>query len=142
MNHSFKFKWIMPTKLLKMINLIFYKWLFFTKKPVISLLRVLYWRRDLNPYGHYCPLDFKSSVSTNSTTSACGFFSKIRIERKTGFEPATSTLARWRSTNWAIFAFKLASFVVKAVANLKLLKEHQSIFREKKLIIYLVGCPN
>ena len=31
---------------------------------------LLYRRRDLNPYGHFCPLDFKSSVSTNSTTSA------------------------------------------------------------------------
>ncbi len=27
--------------------------------------------RDLNPHGHYCPLDFKSNVSTNSTTRAC-----------------------------------------------------------------------
>ena len=23
----------------------------------------------------------------------------LKLERKTGFEPATSTLARWRSTN-------------------------------------------
>ena len=30
----------------------------------------LYRRRDLNPHGHYCPLDFKSNVSTDSTTSA------------------------------------------------------------------------
>jgi hypothetical protein len=30
----------------------------------------LYSRRDLNPHGHYYPLDFKSSVSTNSTTRA------------------------------------------------------------------------
>lgn len=49
--------------------------------------------------------DFKSCVSTNSTTQAkidvyinkkslVGFF-----ERKTGLEPATLTLARLRSTN-------------------------------------------
>ena len=30
----------------------------------------MYRRRDLNPHGHYCPLDFKSNVSTDSTTSA------------------------------------------------------------------------
>ena len=40
----------------------------------------------LEPHGYYYPLDFKSNVSTNSTTRA--------IERKTGFEPATLTLAR------------------------------------------------
>ena len=39
------------------------------KKPR-RLPGFLYRRRDLNPYGHFCPLDFKSSVSTNSTTSA------------------------------------------------------------------------
>ena len=27
------------------------------------------------------------------------------VERETGFEPATSTLARLRSTSWAILAF-------------------------------------
>ncbi len=58
------------------------------------VLRVLYSRWDLNPYGPYSPLDFKSSVSTNSTTRALEFF----LERKTGFEPATPTLARWCST--------------------------------------------
>ena len=26
--------------------------------------------RDLNPHEHYCSLDFKSNVSTNSTTRA------------------------------------------------------------------------
>ena len=29
-----------------------------------------YSRRDLNPHEHYCSLDFKSNVSTNSTTRA------------------------------------------------------------------------
>jgi hypothetical protein len=38
------------------------------------MLRVLYSRWDLNPYGPYSPLDFKSSVSTNSTTRALEFF--------------------------------------------------------------------
>ena len=62
-----------------------------------------YSERDLNPHRHCCPLDFKSSVSTDSTIRA--FMIDIK-ERKTGFEPATSTLARLRSTNWAIFAIK------------------------------------
>ena len=30
----------------------------------------MYPERDLNPHEHYCSLDFKSNVSTNSTTSA------------------------------------------------------------------------
>ena len=64
------------------------------KKNPQHVLRVLYSRWDLNPYGPYSPLDFKSSVSTNSTTRALEFF----LERKTGFEPATPTLARWCST--------------------------------------------
>ncbi len=37
----------------------------------------LYSRRDLNPHGHNWPLDFKSNVSTNSTTRA------TILERKT-----------------------------------------------------------
>ena len=106
-------------------------------------MKLLYSRRDLNPYGHYWPLDFKSSVSTNSTTRAIRirslrshywyvlfdfkFINRLRVaecffnpkvekcieaERKTGFEPATSTLARWRSTSWAIFAnFCLRTFL-------------------------------
>ena len=53
----------------------------------------LYSERDLNPHEHCCSLDFKSSVSTNFTIRA------VHDERKTGFEPATSTLARSRSTN-------------------------------------------
>ncbi len=41
----------------------------------------MYWyrRRDLNPHGHYCPLDFKSNVSTNSTTSASDLKIKINL---------------------------------------------------------------
>ena len=30
----------------------------------------MYSERDLNPHRHYCPLDFKSSVSTDSTIRA------------------------------------------------------------------------
>ena len=40
----------------------------------------------LEPARPQWSLDFKSNVSTNSTTRA--------LERKTGFEPATLTLAR------------------------------------------------
>src|SRR5574344_1688048 len=53
--------------------------------------------RDSNPHSHYWPRDFKSLVSTNSTIAA--FF--LVLERKTGLGPATSTLARSRSTNCA-----------------------------------------
>ena len=60
----------------------------------------------LEPIRTQCSQDFKSCVSTNSTTWACLQRKKIppdiegiSFERKTGFEPATSTLARSRSTN-------------------------------------------
>jgi hypothetical protein len=53
--------------------------------------------RDSNPHSHYWPRDFKSLVSTNSTIAA---WNSIKgIERKTGLGPATSTLARSRSTS-------------------------------------------
>ena len=96
----------------------------------------LYRRRDLNPHGHFCPLDFKSNVSTNSTTSAFRLkrtsrsYNRPVVERKTGFEPATSTLARWHSTNWAIFAKKIwTCFNTKADANLKLFRQLKSFFK-------------
>ena len=44
------------------------------------------------------------------------------MERETGFEPATSTLARLRSTSWAILAFN-----IKWVNSI-LSKDRQSIF--------------
>ena len=44
------------------------------------------------------------------------------MERETGFEPATSTLARLRSTSWAILAFALKRI------NSILTKDWQSIF--------------
>ena len=52
------------------------------KKTVTNYYRarydfLKYSRRDLNPHEHYCSLDFKSNVSTNSTTS-----SKILSERR------------------------------------------------------------
>ena len=75
------------------------------KKPV-TFITGLYSERDLNPHEHCCSLDFKSSVSTNFTIRAfCLLWDRnntIRtavLERKTGLEPATSTLARSRSTN-------------------------------------------
>jgi hypothetical protein len=55
---------------------------------------------DLNRYGHCWPQDFKSCVSTNSTTRALKKFHPggWNAERKTGLEPATPTLARLCST--------------------------------------------
>ena len=47
------------------------------------------------------PLPPQSSVYTNFTTCAGTFW---KVERKTGLEPATPTLARLCSTNWAISA--------------------------------------
>ena len=59
-------------------------------------LRALYlnWCRgpESNRYGDLSPQDFKSCASASSATPA------NIMERKTGFEPATPTLARWCST--------------------------------------------
>ena len=49
--------------------------------------------------------DFKSGVSTNSTTRAFVLKRTVEVERETGFEPATPTLARLCSTNWATLAY-------------------------------------
>ena len=76
--------------------------------------RSLYPRRESNPYGHYCPQDFKSCASTCSATrvsiTECKKKSKhsvwiLSMERKTGLEPATPTLARSCSTKWATSAW-------------------------------------
>ena len=42
----------------------------------------MYSERDLNPHRHYCPLDFKSSVSTDSTIRA--FYDKHKKRAKNG----------------------------------------------------------
>jgi hypothetical protein len=78
---------------------------------------------DSNRHGSYLPQDFKSCASANSATpagcwntfleAAPGFepgikvlqtsalplgYAAVNMERKTGLEPATPTLARWCST--------------------------------------------
>ncbi len=59
--------------------------------------------------------DFKSGVSTNSTTRAFVLKRTVEVERETGFEPATPTLARLCSTNWATLAyFNVTTFVYVA----------------------------
>ena len=95
----------------------------------------MYPGRELNPYRYYYPQDFKSCVSTSSTTRAkkfqslkkfTSFISSDKVpkplelwnqkkssaytargltERKTGLEPATPTLARLCSTKWATSAY-------------------------------------
>ena len=73
--------------------------------------------RELNPHSHCCKQDFKSCVSTNSPTRA-DHKQKIPntevwnfcLERKTRFEPATLTLARWCSTSWATSACCFKNF--------------------------------
>ena len=57
------------------------------------------------------PLPPQSSVSTNSTTRTSinlWIETAKKLERKTGLEPATPTLARLCSTNWAIFAILIS----------------------------------
>ena|GEM_PF-3659066 len=70
------------------------------------LCLIQYRGRESNPYERFGSQDFKSCVSTSSTTPASGIASRQKkhrlrrcFERKTGFEPATSTLARSRSTS-------------------------------------------
>ncbi len=62
---------------------------------IILFLRLtLFWclGPDSNRHGSYLPQDFKSCASAYSATQA------KRLERKTGFEPATLALARRCST--------------------------------------------
>ena len=43
-----------------------------------------YSERDLNPHRHYCPLDFKSSVSTDSTIRASSLYVSNKKRAKNG----------------------------------------------------------
>ncbi len=45
------------------------------------------------------PLEQLKLSNTTGLNKKCRIASAFKVERKTGFEPATSTLARWRSTN-------------------------------------------
>ncbi len=69
----------------------------------LSYKYIWYPRPDLNWHA-YSARDFKSLVSTDSTTRANECVSlkksiKLNVERHIGFEPMTYTLARYRSTN-------------------------------------------
>ena len=90
-----------------------YTWLMYKKNPSRNNREGLCLRRESNPHGRCGPQDFKSCVSTSSTTKASSSdLKKIPsrvlgtrfLERKTGLEPATPTLARSCSTKWATFA--------------------------------------
>ena len=81
------------------------------KKSLSLSWEALCLRRESNPHGRCGPQDFKSCVSTSSTTKASVNRLKKNptpkngtLERKTGLEPATPTLARSCSTKWATFA--------------------------------------
>ena len=83
-----------------------------TKKGWRYLQPFLYPGRDLNPYEHYCSLDFKSNVSTNSTIWA-GSKNPSKKER---------SLSEWwdsdpRPSPWQGDALPL-SYTRKWVANL------------------------
>ena len=61
---------------------------------------LLYPGTELNRHSHCCEQDFKSCVSTSSTTRVDQKNPAVSgtYERKTGLEPATPTLARSCST--------------------------------------------
>ena len=46
--------------------------------------------RESNPYGHFCPQDFKSCVSTYSTTRAHQHFKSGRIRHREPKKPLTA----------------------------------------------------
>ena len=66
----------------------------FQIKKALSNDKAFVLKAGLEPARPKRSLDFKSNVSTNSTTSASWYIFKKVSERKTGFEPATLTLAR------------------------------------------------
>ena len=87
---------------MKIVVPMLYPKYFLQKKPPLPR-RLNRWLSACTPDGTWTRTslrtqDFKSCVSTSSTTRAS------ELERKTGFEPATPTLARLCSTSWAIFA--------------------------------------
>ncbi len=45
----------------------------------------MYLERDLNPHEHYCSLDFKSNVSTNSTIQAEVWFKREERDQTRDF---------------------------------------------------------
>ena len=49
---------------------------------------------------------------------------QMYLERKTGLEPATSTLARLHSTNWAIPAKQSKTIIAKKITKVKYLTQH------------------
>ena len=72
-----------------------------------------YRRRDLNPHEHYCSLDFKSNVSTDSTTSAFG----ILLSERRDLNPRPSP---WQGDALPLSYFRdLMNFCANADANLK-----------------------
>ena len=93
----------------------------------------LYSRWDLNPYGHYCPLDFKSSVSTNSTTRAA--YCKITVidiflSERRDLNPRPSP---WQGDALPLSYFreiflKERTFTVNASANLIHFYKSQRVF--------------
>ena len=83
----------------------------------ILICPLLYWRRDLNPHGYYYPLDFKSNVSTNSTTSALCYI--ISSGAKDGIWTRDPHLGKVMLYPWATFAiFKWTFTIISADANL------------------------
>ena len=72
------------------------------KRANLMINPFLYWRRDLNPHGYYYPLDFKSNVSTNSTTSA--LYRIVSSGAKDGIWTRDPHLGKVMLYPWATFA--------------------------------------
>ena len=99
------------------------------KKPTLSKDKIgLHWnsvRDESRTHTAARPLPPQSSVSTNSTTRTW-ICKEQCFERKTGLEPATPTLARSCSTNWAIFAFWVVvgySLLIQSISMYLILSE-------------------
>ncbi len=67
---------------------------------------------ESNRYGSHLPQDFKSCASASSATPAT-------LERKTGFEPATPTLARWCSTTELLPRYEILFCFAKKMVRVK-----------------------
>ena len=107
------------------------------KKPSNQIdWRALYSRWDLNPYGPYSPLDFKSSVSTNSTTRALEYFLKLLSERRDlnprppPWQGDALPLSYFRNCLFKNVAFRSTNCECKYIIYLKISNKNNGIFSE------------
>ena len=92
-------------------------WIYWSLRCVVVRYEKPHWSNVPMGLSWFCPFVFSAFWAKNGARTRdpdlgkvvlyqLSYF-RIKSERKTGLEPATLTLARLCSTNWAIFAFTI-----------------------------------